>query len=230
MFRLLRKRVDEFIVQTDTFKSLLSIWFGSKAVFRSAVPSIKVMPFMQPLDLSLLSTKENLEWDFIYVADGHPHKNHLILFEAWEELASQDLFPSLALTLGRQETELLLRIKELQKIGLKISNLGHLSHELLVQKYRKSSALIYPSLQESFGLPLAEASYLKLPILASELDFVYDVCNPNITFDPTSYRSISRAVSRFLGVDKPVVKVLKPGKFLEYIFSVKDKGVSSNVK
>ena len=234
LFRLLRKRVDEFIVQTDTFKSLLSIWFGSKAVFRSTVPSIKVMPFMQPIDLntisvSTLSARESLAWDFIYVADGLPHKSHLMLFDAWEELARQDLFPSLALTLGPLETELLSKIRELQEMGLKITNLGYLSHESLLQQYRQSRVLIYPSLQESFGLPLVEAFHLGLPILASELDYVYDVCKPNITFDPTSYRSIARAVSRFLGVNKPVLEVSPPSKFLEYIISGKNKSVS-NVK
>ena len=229
LFSLLRKRVDEFIVQTDTFKSLLAIWFGSKTGFRSTVPSIKVMPFMQPVDLGALSAKENLAWDFIYVADGLPHKSHLMLFDAWEELARQDLFPSLALTLGPLETELLSKIRELQKMGLKITNLGYLSHESLLQQYRQSRALIYPSLQESFGLPLVEAFHLELPILASELDYVYDVCRPNVTFDPTSYRSIARAVSRFLGVYKPVLEVSTPSKFLEYVFSGKNKGVS-NVK
>ena len=40
---------------------------------------------------------------------------------------------------------------------------------------------------ESFGLPLLEASSIDLPIIASESDYVRDVCEPAQTFDPNSY-------------------------------------------
>ena len=63
----------------------------------------------------------------------------------------------------------------------------------------RSKALIFPSLAESFGLPLVEAQEFNKPILASELDFVRDVCSPVDTFDPKSSLSIARAVKRFLG-------------------------------
>jgi glycosyltransferase involved in cell wall biosynthesis len=65
--------------------------------------------------------------------------------------------------------------------------------------YRQSGALIFPSLTESFGLPLIEARGRDLPILAGELDYVRDVCVPVETFDPRSPRSIARAVKRHLG-------------------------------
>ena len=100
------------------------------------------------------------------------------------------------------ETVLLLKIKNLNSMGVKITNLGVLTHEDLIEKYQESGALIYPSLRESFGLPLVEASSLGMPILASELDFVHDVCRPAETFDPNSHRSITRAVKAFLNIVK----------------------------
>jgi glycosyltransferase involved in cell wall biosynthesis len=57
---------------------------------------------------------------------------------------------------------------------------------------------LFPSLGESFGLPLIEAQAMGLPILAAELDFVRDVCAPVETFDAQSAVSIARAVRRFL--------------------------------
>jgi hypothetical protein len=53
---------------------------------------------------------------------------------------------------------------------------------------------------ESFGLPLVEAANLQLPILAPELDYVRQVCEPSQTFDPYSSRSIAMAVMRHQGV------------------------------
>ncbi|MDA9221646.1 glycosyltransferase, partial [Methylophilaceae bacterium] len=76
---------------------------------------------------------------------------------------------------------------------------GYLIHSEIIKLYNQSNALIYPSLLESFGLPLVEASQLNLPILASELDYVRDVIDPIEVFDPTSPISISRAVKRFAG-------------------------------
>ncbi|MBK8524694.1 MAG: glycosyltransferase [Betaproteobacteria bacterium] len=83
--------------------------------------------------------------------------------------------------------------------GLKIRNLGHLSACDITTLYAESGALIYPSLFESYGLPLLEATSFGLPIIASELDYVRDVSDPVFSFDPTSAVSIARSVKRYLG-------------------------------
>lgn len=213
----LRHRVDLYIVQTDSFKRSIETWYSS--LFKTREPVVKVLPFMTRFSRLESDGFEptGKSWDFIYVADGLAQKNHIMLFNAWKELAKQGIFPSLALTLGAGEKELISKVKELQRAGLRITNLGELSHENIIHKYRECRALIYPSLRESFGLPLVEASLLGVPILASELDYVYDVCTPIITFDPMSFRSISRAIKRFLGLEELVAEVSSPIEFLDYV-------------
>ena len=61
-----------------------------------------------------------------------------------------------------------------------------------------ADTMIFLSLVESFGLPLIEASKLPLHIVASELDYVRDVCVPKENFNPKSSNSIAVAVRRFL--------------------------------
>ena len=85
--------------------------------------------------------------------------------------------------------------------------------------YLSSRALIYPSLSESFGLPLIEAKIFNLPILASELDFVRDVCSPVFSFDPNSPLSISNAVKRYLKIPFTTQKILSSKSFLKSVFS-----------
>ena len=46
--------------------------------------------------------------------------------------------------------------------------------------------------------PLIEAAAAGLPIVASDIDVVRDVCDPVQTFDPESTASIAQAVRRFL--------------------------------
>ena len=196
--RRLRHRVAEYIVQTPTMARQLAHWYGA------GCPRIRVLPFIdhwpsRPPGL-------DVTFDFVYVADGEAMKNHGRLLEAWQLLAVQGSRPSLALTLGPRDAALAAHIDALRvKFALNIVNLGHMPRNNVLKLYAQSRALIFPSISESFGLPLIEARHLGLPIVAAELDYVRDVCTPVQTFDPLSATSIARAVQRFLGdADAPV--------------------------
>ena len=160
----------------------------------------------------------------MYVASGDPHKNHRQLVEAWCLLAKEGLFPSLKLTVDNQQFPRLCAwiADKGKQHHLNIENLGNLDDERVSKLYSRAGALIYPSTLESFGLPLVEARQACLPVLASELDYVRDVLDPDQSFDPGSKVSIARAVKRFLGIAEegaPLLdahgflgKIIKPGK------------------
>ena len=79
--------------------------------------------------------------------------------------------------------------------------------------------MIYPSKIESFSIPLIEANEYNIPIIASELDYVRDVCNPVETFNPNSAKSISRSVKRFLGLKQELIKVNGSKYFLNEVLN-----------
>ena len=60
--------------------------------------------------------------------------------------------------------------------------------------YKKVDYLIFPSLLESLGLPLIEAGLYDLPIICSKKDYVFDVCNPVLTFDPENVEEIKKSL------------------------------------
>lgn len=159
---------------------------------------------------------------FLYVASGEPHKNHRRLLKAWVLLASGGLRPRLRLTLSEQNHPELVSWIEQQcrQHGLRVDNAGLVDAVRLDDLYREADALIYPSTAESLGLPLLEAQARRLPIVASERDFVRDVVSPRETFDPESTQSIARAVRRFLGQDEPLARILTPAEFLDLVCSV----------
>lgn len=207
----------EYIVQTPTMKRLLEI------KTRGRVP-VRVLPFVsEPKGYTrgLLQPKVQKEnnWDFVYVASGEPHKNHRRLIEAWCLLAEKGLFPSLCLTLDEARfAGLCQEIEEMrQQYGLKVENAGGLSHQDVLSLYNKAGAAIYPSTFESFGLPLIEARQAGLSVLASELDYVRDVLDPEQTFDPESSVSIARAVKRFMGMDEQPLPLLDASQFMAAI-------------
>lgn len=212
---LLRERCTRYWVQTPSMARDLKLWYGKKPV------SIRVLPFAQsPVSASFT---ELVHWDFLYVADGEAHKNHKCLVEAWILLAQQGIKLSLALTLSTRDASLLAWIeRQISTHGLNISNLGQMPHDKLLSLYGQTRALIFPSLSESFGLPLIEARQAGLAILASELDFVRDVCDPVQTFDPASPTSIARAVRRFIGQADLPISPLGAAEFLNALLDSLD--------
>ena len=154
--------------------------------------------------------------DFLYVSSGEAHKNHANLLEAWRLLAKAGMKPSLTLTVSPDAYPLLASeiARYVRKFGLNIVNDGHVPKDHIHSLYLSSTALIFTSCLESFGLPLIEASQLGLPVIAPELDYVRDVIQPAETFDPCSPLSISRAVRRFLRHPEPATKIGSAEEFL----------------
>lgn len=205
----------EFILQTPTMKRLFEI------KTRGRVP-VRVLPFLanpNGFARSVPQTKVQTEHncDFVYVASGEAHKNHRQLIEAWCMLANEGFFPSLRLTLDRGcNEELCSWIEQMvEQYRLKVENAGNLPHGQVIQLYGQAGALIYPSTFESFGLPLVEARQANLAIIASELDYVRDILDPEETFDPSSPRSIARAVKRFLCYEEKDLPFVDPKMLLK---------------
>lgn len=213
--RAFRNRVSLYVVQTPSMERAVMDWYGPSR----RKPKIKVLPFIDAVPKTA-SRDSEMNWDFVYVADGEAHKNHHRLLAAWELLAREDLRPSLAITLGRKDERLAREIQAASaKSDLRIVNLGAMPREDVMTLYARATALIFPSTSESFGLPLIEAARCGLPILAPELDYVRDVCTPVHTFDPHSSISIARAVKRFLGTNESALRLRTPTEFWSELLS-----------
>lgn len=200
-----------FYVQTESMKKAFIENQTSK--FKCSI--FAFAPQVKPINLNPI-TNESF---FIYIASGEPHKNHRNLVNAWIELAKLNIYPKLTLVLDLEVYKnLTCWISEVCKIhNLNIEIIGNLNRDEVLKYLSCSKALIFPSLYESFGLPLIEAFNLNVPIIAGELDYVRDVCTPIETFDPKSPRSISRAICRFLDKEDKTIKIQTGKDFLEKI-------------
>lgn len=214
--------VDEFIVQTRSMHNLLKAQANCKA-------KISVFPFVldnegYDRNISRCVDLSEREFDFLYVASGDPHKNHRRLVKAWCIMADEGIFPSLLLTINQTESQALCNWIDLQakRHNLNIVNMGYMDYEQVCELYQRVRALIFPSKIESFGLPLIEARQAGLPVVASELDYVRDVLDPDQSFDPDSKVSIARAVKRFLGITVDSVPLLNAANFIESILGQED--------
>jgi len=192
--RRMRRHVDVYWVQTEAMADAVRAWWGP-----SGTPTVRVCGFAPPLPLHAAPSSTAPRRDFIYVADGEAHKNHRRLLAAWVLLADAGHRPSLALTLGARDRALRAEWEAgIAAYGLAVEFLPPMDHAAVLKAYAESGALVFPSLGESYGLPLVEAAAQGLPIVAAERDYVREVCVPVQTFDPESPRSIAHAVLRHL--------------------------------
>lgn len=190
------------IVQSFSMVKLVNDHLGVDAVLCSFIPKY---------NRYLGYDAEPVEYDYVYPASCHLHKNHQLLIEAWIILAIKGYRPSLCLTLDPDKCYELLKWINEKKIVFKLNiDNKYLPVEQMPALYKSSSCLIYPAFSESFGLPLAEARQFSLKVVAAELDYVRDILDPNETFDPKSAISIARAVERNDGIESQNLVLQEP--------------------
>jgi glycosyltransferase involved in cell wall biosynthesis len=204
---------DLYIVQTPSMAQELKTRLLLKGKKQQPV---EIIPFSAPIKVVPPGAPR---FDFIYPADDAPHKNHKTLLQAWIELSHLGMRPSLLLTINPSSQLASSIERAVLKYSLNITCVGFVSRERLSVLYASTRALVYPSVSESFGIPLIEASTYKMDIIASELDYVRDVCVPSQTFDPMSPTSIRRAVMRYLSKPELPVEIKPASEFWERIFS-----------
>jgi glycosyltransferase involved in cell wall biosynthesis len=158
---------------------------------------IRLLPFYREVEKQPLPR----QYDLCYVGLPSAHKNHERLLDALMLLSQRGVEASIALTIPDfpENQSLLKQLDELHKAGrIKVANYGMGPFELVQRIYNSSRALVYPSLKESFGLPIIEAVSLGLELLISELPYADDVVTGGARFDPTSVESIADCIERFL--------------------------------
>ena len=206
-----------FVVQTPSMEAILRSSGKARGKPVYVLPFVSVSEgYQRSLTRPQPQPGKGASGTFLYVGSGEPHKNHRQLIEAWCLLAQEGLFPALWLTLdGHANADLCAWIaQKKQNFGLNLRNLGRQSHEQIKQLYTQVEALVFPSTFESFGIPLIEARQAGLAVIASELDFVRDVLDPEQVFDPQSPVSIARAVKRFMGASEEALPLLNAAEFM----------------
>ncbi len=148
---------------------------------------------------------ERVKDEFVFISNPSPQKNYPTLLDAWEYLLEKGHTPLLHVTIDDTAPQLIERVNALTKKGARIVNHVYLDPRDL---YFKCPYLIFPSVIESFGLPLIEAVDSGMKVLASDLPYVYDVIKPSLTFDPYNKVLIAGAVLKALSENLPFPEIV----------------------
>lgn len=209
--RLFNQKDYNWIVQTPLMKKLL------KNALRLNPSHIHEYPFFKiDSNKSILKKKRNA---FVYISSDVNHKNHKRLINAFIKAAK----------ITDKKIELNLSINKNQFINydlpnnLKLKFHGTLSIDSVKDLYRTNEFAIYPSLVESFGLPLIEAVNYGCKVIASDLTYVHDVVKPSLVFNPYSVKSISEAILKSANTNLPKSEVLIENKLESLIAFISKK-------
>ncbi len=193
-----------WVVQTGLMRNKLS------EAFNINLKNISVFPFFEKtIELNTNKNKNT----FIYVASYLNHKNHNKLIDSFIHV-SLNTKKEIELHLTINENEL--KMKNIPR-NFKIYFHGNISKSEVNTLYKKTEFLIYPSLNESFGLPLIESANHGCKVISNDLPYVHEIIKPSLTFDPYSVKSISSAILKALSEDLPETKVLVENKLDNFI-------------
>ena len=126
---------------------------------------------------------------FFYPSAFYPYKNHKNLIYAFKEIS--EIFGNkikLILTLSKEDLPSSMKSFDFLFFTGKLNIMD--IHAI----YQRVDYLIFPSLLESLGLPLIEAKLYDLPIICSRRDYVFDVSEPLLTFNPENIEEIKKSL------------------------------------
>jgi len=143
----------------------------------------------------------NIPSDYLLsVGSVEPRKNLKRVIESYEFLKKDLQIPLVIIGKGgkyKLETEEMVNKAGLGKSVIWIDNLVNI--EQLQSIYQNSKALIYPSLYEGFGLPVAEALFCKTPVITSDRSSLKEAGGPDSLYiAPESPEQIAAAIEKVL--------------------------------
>lgn len=162
------------------------------------IPSRNVWQQIHPPMASALLQGMGIDSPFIfYPAHCWPHKNHARLVEAFR-LIAPSLPANIKLILtGRpfapaHPAAILIRELNLEK---RVVHLGYRSPLEVRALFQHCLLVVFPSLFEGFGMPVAEAIIAGKPVACSNLTSLPEIGGPAaLTFDPTNIHDIGKRI------------------------------------
>ena len=192
VFRHYKKNTDYWLVQTTNTANELVKNLCEKE------ERVKLMPFYELPDLLCDLADIPHGDDYVYISDYYKGaKGHETLLDAWKLLHNKGIDITLHLTIHERNTEFIAEIEKARDEGVKVINHGFVSFEKVIDLYKTSKVLIYPSHNESLGLGIIEAVTAGCDVIGADLPYLHAICKPSVVFDPYSSKSIVDAVIEY---------------------------------
>lgn len=156
--------------------------------------------------LQKVSQKYNLPHDFIlFLGNQAPKKNMKRTLQAYAEYADETKNPLKLVVAESSEKDIMQLLTEINRkdIFKQIVLTGYVQHSELPYFYNLATLFLYPSLRESFGIPIIEAMACGTPVITSNTSAMPEVANDAaMLVNPFDVKSISEAIRKALSNQK----------------------------
>ncbi len=127
---------------------------------------------------------------FFYIGNSRPRKNLSRLLKAWNVFSVKN--PDYYLVIAGKSYSYHSHNKRVKFLGI-------ISEKEKTILYKKSLALIFPSLYEGFGLPVLEAQSLGIPVVSSNLSSLPEIAGLGALFiNPNNNESIINGMEKII--------------------------------
>lgn len=206
------EEADGLICISESVESDVKSWLFKHPPLRNGLPilghfhlgsdigaSIPTMGL--PDNSSVVISNIQSSTSFLMVGTLEPRKGHELALNAFELLWASGVKANLIIV-GRQGwrvESLVQRITVHDQLDNQLFWLSDISDEYLRAIYKSSSVLLALSLAEGFGLPLVEAAYFNMSIIANDIPVFREICGDGaVYFDGTNAKELSRIIQNWL--------------------------------
>jgi glycosyltransferase involved in cell wall biosynthesis len=141
---------------------------------------------------------------FLIVSTIEPRKGHKQILKAFEILWERDNNINLVLIgkKGWMVEDIIDHIEHHPQKNKKLFWFGYVSDNLLANLYRNALAIIMASEGEGFGLPIIEAAFYKLPIIARDIPVFREIAKDGAFYfrDTTDPKSLAEDIEYWLSL------------------------------
>jgi len=230
--RFLKKNTSRFLIKA---KKIVTVSQFSKHDILShygiAVEKINVVyngvkQVFQPADFSKREATKEKYTDgkeyFIYAGAIHPRKNLIKLLKAFS-IFKKRLQTNMKLVIAGRlawKNDEFLKLLHSYKYKPDIILTGYLHEQELADLMASAYALVYPSLFEGFGVPVAEAMKCRVPVLTSEGSSMQEVAgDAGLYFNPNEHEDIADKMMLIYKDENLRNQLIEKGKSIAYRYN-----------
>lgn len=193
------------ITESEHVRSDVLRFAGGRAEQVTVLTSPPTRTFLEksfaPGEIERVKAQYGLPERYLYYpAHFWPHKNHMVLLQAIQEVARA--FPDVHLVLtGAQHAAFGPVMTAVQDMGLagRVHYPGYVAYADLPAIYKGALMLVMPTLFESVSIPVYEAFALEVPVVASNVTALPEqIGDAGLLFDPARPEELAAAIERLL--------------------------------
>jgi hypothetical protein len=212
LFKLFINPSQTILVQTNLIKQKFNLKNYKNKIIVFPTP----VNFVTNGNYNFLDLDKEKYTYFFYPASYVSHKNFDIFDGLVKFIVSSNSLFKIILTLPPSDFILFSKNKTPIELDIFI-NIGYVSLDSIYSIYDQSDFLLFPSILESYGLPLIESMFLKTPILCSDLDYAKEICGTEaFYFNPFDCYSLFKLMD-YVSSNKNIIKTTIDNGSCNYI-------------